>query len=110
MKYIDVGPIKNASQIALGCMRIAGKSDSEVDEIIFTALENGINFFDHADIYGGGGSERVFGAFLKRHPEVKDKIIIQTILVLLNQEIQMVLMFVLKEIPLLAMIAMVVKL
>lgn len=78
MKYIDIGPIKNASQIALGCMRIAGKSDSEVNEIVFTALENGINFFDHADIYGGGDSERVFGAFLKRHPEVKDKIIIQT--------------------------------
>ena len=78
MKFINVAEDIKASQIALGCMRIAGKSEKEADEIIFTALENGINYFDHADIYGGGGSEKVFSDFLKRHPEIKDKIYIQT--------------------------------
>ena len=53
------------SKIALGCMRIADKSIEEVEELIKTALESGINFFDHADIYGGGKSEELFGEVLK---------------------------------------------
>ena len=48
------------SKIALGCMRIADKSVEEVEELIATALDLGINFFDHADIYGGGKSEELF--------------------------------------------------
>lgn len=32
------------SKIALGCMRIADKSIEEVEELIKTALESGINF------------------------------------------------------------------
>ena len=42
------------SKIALGCMRINGKSVEEVEELVKTALDLGINFFDHADIYGKG--------------------------------------------------------
>mgnify|MGYP003571293499 CR=1 FL=1 len=77
MKYVSIGGKFNVSQISLGCMRMAGHSEKEVDEIIFTALERGVNHFDHADIYGGGNSERCFGAFLKRHP-CRDGMIIQT--------------------------------
>lgn len=66
------------SKIALGCMRIADKSIEEVEKLINTALELGINFFDHADIYGGGKSEELFGAVLKKHPEYREKMIIQT--------------------------------
>lgn len=68
----------NVSRIALGCMRIANKSVDEVEKLIYTALDEGINFFDHADIYGGGKSETVFGEVLKRHPELREKMIIQT--------------------------------
>ena len=66
------------SKIALGCMRIADKSIEEVEELIKTALESGINFFDHADIYGGGKSEELFGEVLKRHPKYRKQMIIQT--------------------------------
>ena len=66
------------SKIALGCMRIADKSIEEVEELVKTALESGINFFDHADIYGGGKSEELFGEVLKRHPEYRKQMIIQT--------------------------------
>ncbi|MBQ0066500.1 MAG: aldo/keto reductase [Firmicutes bacterium] len=66
------------SKIALGCMRIAGKSADEVEALIDKALELGINFFDHADIYGGGQSERIYGEVLKRRPDLRDKMIIQT--------------------------------
>lgn len=48
--------------IGLGCMRIPGLGDvKEVDSLIETALEYGVNFFDHADIYGGGEAEALFG-------------------------------------------------
>lgn len=66
------------SKIALGCMRIADKSIENVEELVKCALDLGINFFDHADIYGGGKSESLFGEVLKRHPEYRKKMIIQT--------------------------------
>lgn len=79
MKYVDIkGTNMKASRIALGCMRIANQSVDEVEALVQTALELGINFFDHADIYGGGKSEQVFGEVLKRHPDWRKKMFIQT--------------------------------
>lgn len=78
MKQINIGGYIPCSQIALGCMRMSGLDDAGVDAIIDCAIENGINFFDHADIYGGGRSEELFGSYLKRHKDARDKIFIQT--------------------------------
>ncbi len=39
---------------------MADLSKEDANKVINTALENGIDFFDHADIYGGGKSEEVF--------------------------------------------------
>ena len=75
MKTINVGGKFAASAITLGCVRMGGLDEKRADAIMDCALENGINFFDHADIYGGG---KVFGEYLKRHPGVRDKIMIQT--------------------------------
>jgi predicted oxidoreductase len=79
MKYYD---IKNsdlrASNLILGLMRISNMKVEEVEKLVITALENGINFFDHADIYGKGKSEELFGEVLKRNPELRSKMIIQT--------------------------------
>ncbi|WP_290172357.1 aldo/keto reductase family oxidoreductase [uncultured Dubosiella sp.] len=66
------------SQIALGCMRIADKTVDEVERLVQCALDLGVNFFDHADIYGGGRSERLFGEALARHPEWRERMVIQT--------------------------------
>jgi predicted oxidoreductase len=66
------------SVLSLGCMRIAQKSVTEVEELVLAAVKNGINFFDHADIYGGGKSEELFGEVLLRNPELREKIIIQS--------------------------------
>ena len=77
MKYFDLAGY-NASRIAQGCMRIASLDKKEIDTLIKTDLDCGINFFDHADIYGGGECERKFGEFLKDNPSLKDEIIIQT--------------------------------
>jgi predicted oxidoreductase len=49
-----------------------------MDFYLNNAIELGINYFDHADIYGRGKCEEVFGAALKRNPALRDKIYIQT--------------------------------
>lgn len=79
MEYINIPKTDlKASKLALGCMRIADKSVEDVEKLIYKALELGINFFDHADIYGGGKSEQLFGEVLKRNPGLREKMIIQT--------------------------------
>lgn len=79
MKYINTfSENTEVSQVALGCMRIADLSDKEADYYINTAIECGYNYFDHADIYGAGKCEEVFGNMLKRNSGLRDKIIIQT--------------------------------
>ena len=79
MKYIE---IKNSdltvSNIALGCMRISSMSIDEVENLVKKAIDFGINFFDHADIYGGGKSEELFGEVIKRNPNIRKNIIIQS--------------------------------
>lgn len=77
MKILNVGNMA-ASAVSLGCMRMGGLDDTRMDAIMDTALACGINYFDHADIYGGGASERLFGDYLSRHPGVRDKIFVQT--------------------------------
>jgi len=67
MKKILLGQSGIAvSQIALGCMRLCDLTPTEADAFVGMALDEGIDFFDHADIYGGGCSEEVFAAALKR--------------------------------------------
>ena len=78
MKYVNIGNQISASAVALGCMRMAKLDNTQVNAIIDCALENGINFFDHADIYGQGNSERLFGEYLKSHPGAREKMFIQT--------------------------------
>lgn len=67
-----------ASCLALGCMRIARVPEAESETLIRTALDCGINFFDHADIYDGGEAESRFGGFLRKNPSVRDNILIQS--------------------------------
>lgn len=62
--------------VAVGCMRINNMNEKEISAFVDTALENGGNFFDHADIYGGGQSEVVFGKAIS--PSMRENVIIQT--------------------------------
>ena len=75
MKYTSGG--LSASPIALGCMRMSGLDIAQAERVVMTAVENGIDFFDHADIYGGGKSEELFGEVLRRNPGLRDKIVVQ---------------------------------
>lgn len=79
MKNINIGNGKiNGSEISLGCMRMSSLSKGEAEKVIRVSLEEGINFFDHADIYGAGKSEEVFSEAISMNPEIREKIIIQT--------------------------------
>ena len=62
--------------VAVGCMRIGAKSEKEICEFVDAAMGAGANFFDHADIYGGGGCEEVFSKAITK--ENRERMIIQT--------------------------------
>ena len=83
MKYYEI-PHTNMRQSAViqGCMRFKGMSSTEVEQIVNLCLENGINSFDHADVYGTAGMrgecEQLFGQVLKENPGLRDKVYIQS--------------------------------
>lgn len=67
-----------ASEISLGCMRIPDMTDAEISRLIHTALDEGVNFFDHADIYGGGRAESRFAEALGMNASLREKMILQS--------------------------------
>ncbi len=79
MKYIKIpNSDLNVSEIALGCMRISGMPNQAIATLIHTALDEGINFFDHADIYGGGKSEAKFAEALGMNAHLREQMLLQT--------------------------------
>lgn len=77
MKKINFGSSKEeVSAIVLGLMRIGGAQDPV--GVIETAVENGITFFDHADIYGDGESEKIFAYALSQTSIHRDNLFIQS--------------------------------
>lgn len=78
MKTMKLGKTNlEVPEIGLGCMRITELgSKAEVRSLIDTAMDQGINFFDHADIYAGGEAEAIFGEAAADIP--REKMIIQT--------------------------------
>ena len=72
MKQIMIGKQgMSAPAIVTGCMRLADFTPQQMNHFIHTSMELGIHFFDHADIYGGGKSEEVFGQALKNDASVR---------------------------------------
>lgn len=64
--------------IAVGCMRINGLDKNEAERFVQTALEEGANFFDHADIYGGGTCEEIFAGAVHMNDDIREKIVLQS--------------------------------
>ena len=81
MKYRRLGKTGlEISEISLGTWQVGGKwgtdfNHSNADRILATAVDNGVNFIDTADVYGNGESEKAVGRLLK---ERKEKIIVAT--------------------------------
>ena len=66
------------NRIIQGLMRCQSLSDEDLYELIKFDIENGINIFDLADIYGLGEVEIKVGRILKNHPELRSKMFIQS--------------------------------
>ncbi len=64
--------------IAVGCMRINRIGKSEAERLVRTALDEGLNFFDHADIYGGGECEEIFADVIGTRGDARGKLILQS--------------------------------
>lgn len=88
MRTVSFGPQQaEVSQLALGCMGLAGTWNPEeftADHLkrgitaLETAVEVGITFFDHADIYSRTMGESVFGEFLDLNPGLRDRLFLAT--------------------------------
>lgn len=77
MKQIMLGNTgMNAPAVVVGCMRLAQKSCGEMQRFIHTAVDMGAHYFDHADIYGGGQSEKIFGEAMAKDPSIKREALI----------------------------------
>lgn len=76
MKYRSLGKTGfNISEVSLGTWQLGSKWGEPFDEArametLETAVNHGINFFDTADIYQNGMSEKVIGKFLKNHRDI----------------------------------------
>lgn len=68
------------SSVVLGLMRIAEMSNADIDRLVRTALDSGINVFDHADIYGGERHrcEKRFGEAVHLSAEERARMVIQS--------------------------------
>ena len=70
MKYRKFGSLDwNVSEIGLGCWQIGADwgevREDKAKEVLKSSFENGVNFFDTADVYGMGRSEKFVGEFIK---------------------------------------------
>jgi predicted oxidoreductase len=66
--------------VVLGLMRIQEKTDEEVRELVRTARDAGISFFDHADVYGSAlhGCETRFAEAMQLTSAEREQIVLQT--------------------------------
>lgn len=79
MKMIQIRDTDMAvSNLVMGCMRIDALTPEELEMLTDTYLDEGVNYFDHADIYGGGACEEAFGRMLSRRPELRRKMYLQS--------------------------------
>lgn len=78
----------NGSRLILGCMGLGGgweagtvltkDHENQARAFLDAGLELGANFYDHANIYGRGRAEEVFGRILKERPGLRDRLILQS--------------------------------
>lgn len=79
MKTTEFGKSgKIVPSIAVGCMRLNGIDEPAREKFIGTALDAGLYFFDHADIYGRGECEEVFAKAVKGLGVSRDKMFLQS--------------------------------
>lgn len=64
--------------VAVGCMRINSLDQGEAERFVQTSLDAGANFFDHANVYGGGACEEIFADAIHMNDNIREKVILQS--------------------------------
>ena len=81
MRTVPLGTSETqVPNVVLGLMRIMDSTDDEIRTLVGTARDAGIDFFDHADIYGGRmhACEERFAQAMRLSPAERAEITIQT--------------------------------
>lgn len=79
MKTVSLGSTgQKVPAVVLGCMRLAELEENAVSSFLSQAVDLGITYFDHADIYGGGACEEIFGKAFPMTNTLREKVIIQS--------------------------------
>jgi len=87
MKTMALGGSVVSSRIAYGCMPLGGSWDhspiapanvTKAVKAVRAAIDSGINFYDHADIYCRGKSETIFSQVLSELKHRRDTLILQS--------------------------------
>ena len=81
MEYTNLGKSGlQISRLSLGSWLTFGKQigDDVAEKLMDIAYENGINFFDNAEIYARGKSEEVMGAILQKKNWSRDSYIVSS--------------------------------
>ena len=70
----------SSSRLAYGCMRLVGDGSANArasgKAAVRAAIEAGYTHFDHADIYGAGECEKLFGEVIRERPGVRESLLI----------------------------------
>jgi aryl-alcohol dehydrogenase-like predicted oxidoreductase len=73
---------KNVSEIGLGTWQLGGGwgdvTEADATATLQAAFDSGVTFFDTADVYGDGRSEKIIGAFLRATPSARDTVFVAT--------------------------------
>lgn len=72
------GSTTTVSRIGMGCMHWAELTDAAATQLLQEVLDLGVNFFDHADIYGAGQAEKRFGTAWRQLGVARDRLIVQS--------------------------------
>lgn len=83
MQYVPLGSSEiQSSRLVYGCMRMVGDGSREDAErgkdAVRAAVDAGYTHFDHADIYGKGRCEELFGEVLRDSPGLRERVFITT--------------------------------
>ena len=82
---IPLGADFRVGRLGFGCWRLVGRSESQYQELLETALDLGMNLVDTADVYGldwggtaFGQAEENLGRVLAAAPKLRDRMVLAT--------------------------------
>ncbi|WP_258061091.1 aldo/keto reductase [Rathayibacter rathayi] len=81
MKHVPLGTSGvDSPNVVLGLMRIPEMSDEAIRGLVGAARDSGIDFFDHADVYGGElhRCEERFAEAMALTPSERERVVLQT--------------------------------